>query len=301
MHAKILKRDSMAPQVQPITVQSLIDDIGELISLPEVVIKINELVNSEDTSAAEIGKVISQDPAIATRILRVANSSMYGGQRQIDSITRAVALLGTKQIRDLVLSTTAAKVFDGIPNDVISVEDFWHHSLYCALLARALAKLSKRVNADTMFTAGLLHDIGQLVMFNRIPEQSAAAILLTVQGESSLEPYESEQQLLGFDHAEVGAALARQWHLPDILVSCIGFHHDLSGACDEHIGAVAHVHIANAIASLPYSDIPEAADLDRISETAWQLAKLSPDSIGPAVEEAQAHIGETQSALFGGD
>lgn len=301
MRAKTLKRDNMAPEVQTPTVQTLITDIGDLISLPEVVIKINELVNAEDTSAAEIGEVISHDPAIATRILRVANSSMYGGQRQIDSITRAVALLGTKQIRDLVLTTTAAKVFDGIPNDVISVEDFWHHSLYCALLARELAKLSKMVNADTMFTAGLLHDIGQLVMFNQIPEQSTAAILLTIQGESSLEPYEAERQLLGFDHAEVGAALARQWHLPDILVSCIGFHHDLSGACAEHVGAVAHIHIANVIASLPYSDIPEAADLERISETAWGLVNLDPDSIGPAVQEAQAHIGETQSALFGSD
>ena len=283
----------------PSQIQTLIDDAGELISLPEVVLKINELVNAEDTSAAQIAEVISQDPALATRILRVANSSMYGSQRQIDSITRAVALLGTKQIRDLVLTTTAAKVFQGIPNEVISVEDFWHHSLYCALLARELAKLSRRVNADTMFTAGLLHDIGQLVMFNRIPEQSSAAILLTIQGESGLEPYQAEQQLLGFDHAEVGAALARHWHLPDILVSCIGYHHDLSAACEEHIGAVAHIQIANTIASLPYSDIPDVRDLERIASVAWELAGLEPTAIASAIEEAQAHIDETQSALFG--
>ena len=283
-----------------VAVQTLVDDIGELISLPEVVLKINELVNSEDTSAAEIGAVISHDPAIATRILKVANSSMYGGQRQIDSITRAVTVLGTKQIRDLVLTTTAARVFDGISNDVISVEDFWHHSLYCALLASELAKVSKRANADTMFTAGLLHDIGHLVMFNQIPEESTAAILLTIQGESSLEPYQAERQILGYDHAEVGASLARQWHLPEVLVSCIGYHHNLD-ACEEHCEAVAHIHIANVIASLPYSDIPEAGDLQRISEKAWALAHLKPDEIGDAVKEAQAHIGETQSALFGND
>ena len=223
----------------PPQVQTLINDVGELISLPEVVLKINELVNSEDASASQIAAVISQDPAIATRILRVANSSMYAGQRQIDSINRAVTILGTKQIRDLVLSTTAAKVFEGIPNDVISVEDFWHHSLYCALLARELAKLSRSVNADTMFTAGLLHDIGHLVMFNQIPEESSAAILLTIQGESSLEPYEAEQQVLGFDHAEVGAALATAWHLPEILVNCIGYHHNLAGATEEYKNAVA--------------------------------------------------------------
>lgn len=283
----------------PVTVESLVNDIGELVSLPEVVLKINELVNSTESSATGIAQVISQDPGIATRILKVANSSMYGGQRQIDSISRAVTLLGTKQIRDLVLSTTAAKVFAGIPNDVISVEDFWHHSLYCALLARELAKLSRLGSADTMFTAGLLHDIGHLVMFNRIPEESAASILLTIQGDSSMEPYQAERQILGFDHAEIGAALARHWGLPDILVSCIGYHHDLTAAPEEHIAAVAHIHIANVIASLPYSDIPEAGDLKRVDQKAWEKAGLEPGSIGPAIVSAQSHIGETQAALFG--
>jgi len=279
-------------------VRELIEDIGGLISLPEVVLKINELVNNDGASATEIAQVISHDPGIATRILKVANSSMYGGQRQIDSIQRAVTILGTKQIRDLVLSTTAAKVFDGIPNDVISVEDFWHHSLYCALLARALANVSHTVNADTLFTAGLLHDIGHLVMFNRVPEQAHEAIMLTVQGEASLDLYQAEQQILGFDHAEVGADLARHWHLPEILVSCIAYHHDLH-ASTEHIQAVAHVHIANAIASLPYSDIPVVEDLSRVSPEAWALANIKPERLGEAVEEAQQHIGEAQEALFG--
>jgi HD-like signal output (HDOD) protein len=152
-----------------------------------------------------------------------------------------------------------------------------------------------------MFTAGLLHDIGHLVMFNRIPEESAASILLTIQGESSMEPYQAERQILGFDHAEIGAALARHWGLPDILVSCIGYHHDLDAAPEEHIAAVAQVHIANVIASLPYSDIPEAADLKRINEAAWEKAGLQPGGIGPAIVSAQGHIGETQAALFGKD
>ena len=278
-------------------VKELIHDIGGLISLPEVVLKINELVNSDGATASMIGQVIGQDPALSTRILKVANSSMYGGQRQIDSINRAVTLLGTKQIRDLVLSTTAAKVFTGIPNNLISVEDFWHHSLYCALLARSLAGLVKGVNAETLFTAGLLHDIGHLVIFNRAPEQAHEAILLTVQGEASLDLYQAERQVMGYDHAEVGAELARYWHLPDILVSCIAYHHDLH-ATKEHIQAVAVIHIANAIASLPYSDIPTADDLGRVSPEAWDLAQIRPEGISGAVQEAQQHIGEAKETLF---
>ena len=278
--------------------QNLVDDVGPLLSLPELVLKINEMVNREDSNASEIGQAISQDPALSTRILRVANSPMYSSTRQVDSITRAVTLLGTKQIRDLVLSASAAKVFEGIPNDVISVEDFWHHSLYCALLARALAGVSRRVNSETMFTAGLLHDVGHLVMFNRIPEEAQAAILLTIQGDADRDLYEAEQEILGFTHCDVGASLAERWHLPDVLIECIAYHHHPSQA-QHFAGAVAHVHIANAIASLPYSDTPVVEDLQRVDGNAWAMAGVTPADIGPVVQKAQSQLSETQKALFG--
>jgi putative nucleotidyltransferase with HDIG domain len=282
----------------PLTAQALIDDVGELVSLPEVVLRINEMVNDEHASAADIGRVISHDPGLTTRLLKIANSPMYGNMRQIDSINRAVTILGTKQIRDIIISTTATKVFEGIPNDVISVADFWHHSLYCALLARALAIHSKKANADTLFTAGLLHDIGHLIMLNRIPQEELAAIMLTVQGEASKDLIDAERELLGFDHTEVGSHLARQWHLPEVIVECIAYHHHPSQA-KQHASAVAHIHIANAIASLPYGDIPVAEDLKRIEPDAWGIAGLRIDDIGVAVREAQAQIGEMQKALFG--
>ncbi|MBI1423672.1 MAG: HDOD domain-containing protein [Gammaproteobacteria bacterium] len=281
-----------------LTAQALVDDVGALVSLPEVVLRVNEMVNDEHTSAADIAKVISQDPGLATRLLKIANSPMYGSMRQIDSISRAVTILGTKQIRDLVISTTAAKVFEGIPNDVISVADFWHHSLYCALLARVLATHSKKANADTLFTAGLLHDIGHLIMLNRIPQEELAAIMLTVQGEASRDLIDAERELLGFDHTEVGAQLAQQWHLPELIVECIAHHHHPAQA-RKYPSAVAHIHIANAIASLPYGDIPAAEDLNRIDAEAWAMASLRAEDIGEAVQEAQTQIGATQKALFG--
>lgn len=281
-----------------LTAQALVDNVGELVSLPEVVLRINEMVNDEHANAADISRVISQDPGLATRLLKIANSPMYGNMRQIDSINRAVTILGTKQIRDITISTTAAKVFEGIPNDVISVADFWHHSLYCALLARSLAIHSKKANAETLFTAGLLHDIGHLIMLNRIPQEELAAIMLTVQGEASKDLIDAERDLLGFDHTEVGAHLARQWHLPEIIVECIAYHHHPSQA-KHHASAVAHIHIANAIASLPYGDIPSADDLKRIEPDAWGIAGLRVNDIAEAVQDAQAQIGEMQKALFG--
>ena len=168
----------------------------------------------------------------------------------------------------------------------------------CALLARALAMQSKKANADTLFTAGLLHDIGHLIMLNRIPQEELAAIMLTVQGDASKDLIDAERELLGFDHTEVGSHLARQWHLPDVIVECIAYHHHPAQAV-EYPSAVAHIHIANAIASLPYGDIPVAEDLRRIEPEAWAMAGLRVEDIGEAVTEAQAQIGEMQQTLFG--
>lgn len=281
-----------------LTAQALVEDIGTLVSLPEVVFKINKMVNDEHASAADMGWVFSQDPGLATRLLRIANSSMYGGMRQIDSVTRAVAILGTEQIRDIVISTTAAKGFEGISNDILSVADFWHHSLYCALLARALAEKSRQANPDTLFTAGLLHDIGHLIMLNRIPQEELAAIMLTAQGEASRDLIEAERELLGFDHTAVGECLVQQWHLPDVIGECIACHHHPSQA-SQHTTAVAHIHIANVIASLPDMDIPAAQGLNRIDPAAWAMAGLQVADIGDAIQAAQVQIGEMQKSLFG--
>lgn len=282
----------------PLTAQTLVDDVGELVSLPEVVLRIDEMVNDDEASADEIARVISQDPGLSARLLKIANSPMYGSMRQIDSIRCAVTILGNIQIRDLILSATATRAFEGIPNDIISVADFWHHSLFCALLAHSLAHQSKKTNADALFTAGLLHDIGHLIMFNRIPQEELAAIMLTAQGEATQDLLDAERELLGFDHTEVGAQLAQQWHLPELIVECIALHHHPAKAV-HHPSAVAHIYIANIIASLPYGDILMAEDLKRIEPQAWEMAGLKMDEIAEAVLEAQAQIGEMQQSLFG--
>lgn len=283
--------------VMAATAQTLVKDIGGLVSLPEVVSRVNEMVDDEHSSAKEIGDVIAHDPALSTRLLKIANSPMYGSSRQIESIARAVTMLGTKQIRDLALSSMAAKAFDGIPNDLISVGDFWHHSIYCALLARAFANKTKAIDGDTLFTAGLLHDIGHLVLFNRVPQKAHDIILLTIQGEASLSLIDAERKILGFDHTEIGAELAKNWHLPEVLIECIAYHHEPANAV-HYPKQVAYVHIANAIASLPYSDIPEEEDLQRVDVNAWQQAGLHISDIGECIQTAQSQINDMQELLF---
>lgn len=284
--------------MQQLTAHTLLDDVSALVSLPEVVQRLNHAIQTQEASAGEIATIISQDPGLATRLLKVANSPLYGSSRQVDSIARAVTLLGTKQIRDLAFSAIASKMFVGMPSNIISVEDFWHHSLYCGLLARTLAQAIGAPNPDTLFTAGLLHDIGQLIMFHRTPQHAHQAILLTIQGDANRDMVSAEHEILGFDHTDIGDELAQKWNLPEVIRECIAYHH-MPVKAKNFPTEVALVHIANVIAGLPYSDFPDAGDLKRIDSIALSRLRLSQAQLNEAIRHAQAQIAQTQQALFG--
>lgn len=279
-----------------IELKSLVKDIQGLVSLPEVALKINAMVDDPNVSVEQIGELISQDPALTLRVLAIANSPFYGLQSKVSTIARAVTVLGTKQITDVVMSTATTNAFSGIPIHLISVDDFWHHSLYCGLLAQELSSKHNPPLRDSMFVAGLLHDIGHLVMFNKIPEQIHDALLRTVQGES-LPLYQEEQEVMGFDHGQVGAELAREWNLPGYLIECMAFHHQPEKA-KEYKLEVALIHIANAVASLPYVDDIDESDLKDVNESCWKLTGLSPQDVQAATTIAQEKITEMKAVYF---
>ena len=286
----------IASATENIELKSLVEDIQGLVSLPEVAIKISAMVDDPNCSVEEIGKLISQDPALTMRVLAIANSPFYGLSSEISTIARAVTVLGTKQLTDVVLSTATTSAFAGIPIHVISVDDFWYHSLYCGLLAQELAGQHNPPLRDSMFVAGLLHDIGHLVMFNKIPNLIHDALLRTVQGES-LPLYIEEREVIGFDHAQVGAALAREWHLPAYLVECMAFHHEPEKAKEFKLEATL-IHIANVVASLPYSDDIDEFDLQSINDACWQITGLRPADVQHAASIAQEKITEMKNAYF---
>ncbi len=282
-----------------VSINEIVKDVSELTSLPEVSIKVNQMVDDPNSGVNEIGKVISQDPALSAQLLRIANSPFYGFSATIDSISRAVTVLGTQQIRDLVFSTTATKAFEGIPNEIISVDDFWHHSLYCGLLARELANQNHKAQGEMLFTAGLLHDIGHLVMFNRIPELANQAIMHTVEPDVNIELFESERMIIGFDHAEVGGKLAEQWKLPQNLVECVMFHHEPERAVNFP-NEVLLIYVANKIASQAYDseDIDLKELISLIPADKLKKCALTNDNIVTAVNDAHSQISDVQSLLF---
>lgn len=282
-----------------VEIQELISKTSNLISLPEVSLRVNNMANDPDSTAEDMGKVISQDPALVARMLKIANSAYYGSSTDVDTITRAIAILGTNKIRDLVLSTAASQAFDGIPNDLISMQDFWHHSLYCGILAQILAKSStKKIESESIFISGLLHDIGQLVMFNQSPEKSHEAILLLMEGSQELSTFEAERHVFGFDHAQVGAALVNKWKLPKLIAECVAFHHEPENAQD-YPAEVALISIANAVAGLADFDSVNENDVTPlINASTWELAAISKDVLPEAIKKAQEEIKEIETVLF---
>lgn len=278
-----------------VDLKSLVHDIQGLVSLPEVALKISALVDDPNTSIDDIGKLISQDPALTIRVLAIANSPFYGLSAEVSTIARAVTVLGTKQVTDVVLSTATTNAFAGISIDLISVDDFWYHSLYCGLLAQELSSKHNPPLRDSMFVAGLLHDIGHLVMLNKIPELLQDALLRTVQGES-LPLYLEEKEVIGFDHAQLGAELARVWNLPAYLIECIEFHHEPEKAIEFKLEA-SLIHISNAVASLPYDDFDES-DLVSVNEVAWATTGLKPIDVQRAIGIAHEKVNEMKSIYF---
>lgn len=279
-----------------LTIDDLISEVTSLVTLPEICHKVTALIEDPDACIDDIGKLISQDPGLTVKILKISNSAMYGFMSEVDTVSRAITLLGTRQIRDLVLATSAFDTFKGISNSLVSMEDFWYHSILCGLAANELTKLCGMRNGDGLFVAGLLHDIGQLVLFNKIPNLSQQAILMSMEGSEEYEMHEAEKKLMGFNHMDVGMKLAESWKLPEYIQYSLGYHHEPEKSPDFK-QIVSIIHIANTIAVLAElnSDDPDFAPA--VDDYAWQQTGLDPSIYGSVIENINKEYSEIEKLL----
>ena len=275
----------------------LVRDYRDLVSLPEVALRVNEMVDDPDCSVHALGKVISQDPALTMRLLGIANSPYYGLARKVENIGQALTLLGLQQVRNLVLASAVSSAFERIPQELITLKDFWRHSLFCGLVAQALGD-RRDSRFSTLFTAGLLHDVGQLILFHRYPEPMRQVILQQIEGGAPRDMAEAERRFLDTDHCRVGAALARQWRLPERYIAVIAHHHDAGAAAAEHRAAVALVEIANRIAERHL--LPDEAVLEDlpVADAVWEWAGIAPAGVPEALAMAREQIGSLERAYF---
>jgi HD-like signal output (HDOD) protein len=275
----------------------LVATIRDLVTLPEVALRIAKMVDDPTSSATDIGREISHDVALAARLLRVANSPAFGQHGKIATISRAITVLGVRQVRDLTVGLTAIRAFDGVGNELVTMESFWRHSVLCGVAAGQIAARRDRRRDETPFIAGLLHDIGQLVLLSRVPKLARQALLMSVDSVDDLGLFLCEQKVMGFDHAAVGLALAQHWGMPRALQECIEFHHEPELA-QEYPLEVATIHIANSVAVLAEIGSCDLSDAPAISAVALRAVKLDLESVTAIVVQTQESAAEVLPLLL---
>ena len=226
-------------------VENIISSVDRLPTLPIIYTKLTNLLQSPNATAKMISDVISEDQAIAVRVLNLVNSAFYSLPQKIGNLKHAIVILGLNQIRNLVLVTSTIKMFKEIKSDSsFDMQKFWEHSIGCAVAARVLAETAYLKSPDDVFTGGLLHDIGKLVHAIYLKEDFAAVIDGVC--ESGLPMIEVEKRIFGCDHTYTGKELAIKWNLSQGTVDMIRHHH-LSDNPSELTKEISAVHIGNTL------------------------------------------------------
>lgn len=272
------------PEVVSLDPLDILRKDHQLPALPQVFLELQQAIGATSTSAADLAEIISQDPGLTAFLLRMVNSAFYSLPMQIDTISRAVTVVGVNQLSTLAVGTSVMSLFKDVPADVLDMEQFWKHSVACGLIARRLSRVTGKGDPERAFVAGLLHDIGQLVLLQAEPERASAVYAHALRNDSFL--FVEEKERLGFDHATLGGMLLRKWNFPFVLVAAVLEHHQPKA--DQKDSEPALVHCAEIIATglgigtsgeyfvqPPDRDVWEAMDLtpERVDEMAQDLSE----------------------------
>ena len=275
--------------------QQLIRDAGNLVSLPEIYYRAQELLEDPHCEAGKLGKVIETDAGLTARLLAIANSAYYGSSKRVDRVSQAITQIGFQSLQDLILSTVVLRAFNNISTQLIDLSTFWHHSLYCGLAARELAHRKGVLHRERMLVAGIVHDVGQLLLYQMQPELAQKALAQAENKDDGL--YAAEQAVFGYAHTDVGAALLDSWKLPESLQSAVGHHHD-PGAAGMHILDASLLHLANHIAN----QIEPGRPMDRcepwVNPVAWEISGFSEEIVEPVLNRVNDQFLETLDLLM---
>ncbi len=215
------------PNSTKIKIQEIVKDLVQLPSLPMMIAQLMDKIKDPKSSVPEVAHIIESDMAIASKLLRLANSAFYGIPNSISSINNAIVLLGFNVIRSLALSAVVVKLFpDQKQPPVFQREKFWKHAICCGLAAKILAKhirKYKMVDSEEAFCAGLMHDIGKLVLEQFLHFEFDKAINESISTRTHL--FEAEKKIIGVDHTEVSELLLKRWNFPLELLVPITCHH----------------------------------------------------------------------------
>ena len=268
---------------------------ARLVSLPDVYLRLRSVLDDPNSNLADVADVVGNDPAMTTRLLRIVNSAYFGLGNEIDTVSRAVGLLGTQEVHDLVLAASVAKSFEGISSELMDMQRFWRQGVRRAIIGRELAVLCNVLDGERLFVAGLLSDIGHLYIYQLAPQKAQQAIeLAQVQG---IPLYKAEQALLGTDYARVGGELMRRWQLPQSLWEPTEFQVEPTGS-QEYELFTSLVHIAIHLADGADKDLDTAICLAGVWAHAWEVTGLSAAQCGDLSERIESQVDSVTQLMF---
>lgn len=272
--------------------------IQKMPSLPTTVTKIMELCNDPHTSPADLNHVISLDPVLMGKVMKLINSAYYGLNQEVTSLVRAIIMLGINTVKNLSLSTAILGTLkSGEIMDVINMDGFWRHSLCVGVTSKLIAKYRNvdQKRLEEYFIAGLLHDIGKIPLNNVISEDYLMAISYSDREHCSL--YDSENKVISLNHTDVGKMIVDNWKLGSEIKDPVSFHHNVSSYTGENLEIIYTVAISNYFANT--FEIGYSGDRfpERVENHIWKQLNISMDYLEDIEERVNGEIEKAQIFL----
>jgi HD-like signal output (HDOD) protein len=287
------------PLPQP-DIRDIIASDPALVSLPDVFARICEVLNNPVSTAKDAAQVIGMDQSLAAKLLRLVNSAFYGFPTKVDTLARAVTIVGSRQLTTLALGISVVSLFRDLPPGLADVKSVWKHSVACGLAASALAGLVAAClpdGAERLFVAGLLHDVGRLVMYRNLPELSGRALRQARIEKALVRP--AEIRFFGFDHAALGQALLTQWRFPESLALAVGCHHGPGRRGWTPDTAI--VHVADVMVNALRLGSSGEYYVPPLSHEAFAILGMAPQTLAEAARKAEGQLDAVLSVFLPDD
>ena len=261
-------------------VTQIIANIRNLPTPPIVFHQIQKVISDPKVSAGQIASILSEDPAMSVKVLKLTNSAFYGLSREVESVKQAVVIVGLEAIKNLVLAASVLDMFKGKDFDQEAQEKFWRHSLAVGFCGRMLANQTRvrgMIDPDSVFSGGLLHDIGKVVMSCFLRKEHDE-VTEERQKDTESPSFEVEERVLGYNHADIGGVLAEQWKLPSRLIQAVAFHHRPQlNTSDDPIANV--IHVSNYIAKKTFCNRDEQYLVGSMEPSAVDYMQITDEDI----------------------
>ncbi|WP_043793621.1 HDOD domain-containing protein [Solidesulfovibrio fructosivorans] len=275
-----------APETPAPGPMAIIESDPKLTSLPDVFVRINEVLNDPNSTSREAADALGKDTGLAAKLLRLVNSAFYGFPVKVDTLSRAVTIVGSRQLTTLALGISVIAIFKDLPSGLVDMRAFWKHSVGCGVIASTLAGPEAGLDVERLFVAGLLHDMGRLVLYRNVARHAAHALALARREGILLR--EAEKRLFGFDHATLGGMLLRKWRFPESLEKAVRHHHgNLS-----HMGMPmpALTHTADAMVGALGLGSSGEVYAPPLSPAAWDTLDVPVERLPDVVAAAEAQV-----------